>query len=64
MSDLYFNEESDILRKTHVTIKSFAPTFFNYFSLNLNRKKCLVMRAIGNKLNIFSLQLPIYHILE
>ena len=28
-----------ILRKIHVTMKSFAPPFFNYFNLRLNRKK-------------------------
>ena len=33
-----------ILRKAHVTIKSFAPPFFNHFSLSLNRKK-----ACGNE---------------
>ena len=28
-----------ILKKIRVTIKTFAPPFFNHFSLNLNRKK-------------------------
>ena len=35
-----------ILRKMQVTMKTFAPPFFNYFSLSLNRKKRVVMRAI------------------
>ena len=54
----------NILRKIHVTLKSFAPSFFNYFSLSLNRKKHVVMRALKKKLNIFTLQLLIYYILE
>ena len=53
-----------ILRKIHVSIKCFAPPFFNHFSLHLNRKKCAVMRAIKTKLIIFTLQLLIYYILE
>ena len=53
-----------ILKKIQVTMKTFAPLFFNHFSLNLNRKKRVVMRTIRNKLNIFTLQLPIYYILE
>ena len=28
-----------ILKKIHVTMKSFAPPFSNHFSLTLNRKK-------------------------
>ena len=47
-----------------MTMKSFAPPFFNHFSLSLNRKKRVVMRAMRKKLNIFALQLPIYYILE
>ena len=40
MSDLYFNEESDDSEEnTYTIIKSFAPPFFNHFSLSLNRKK-------------------------
>ena len=53
-----------ILRKMHVTIKYFVPPFFNHFSLNLNRKKRVAMRAKKKKLNIFTLQLPSYYILE
>ena len=45
-----------ILKKIQVTLKSFAPPFFNYFSLSINRKKLkvMLMRAIRKKLNIFS----------
>ena len=59
MSDLYFNEERDYYSDENtVTIKSFVPPFFNHFSLNLNQKKLVVMRAMRKKLNIFALQLP------
>ena len=63
MSDLCFNEVI-ILRKIQVTMKTFTPPFFNHFSLNLNRKKRVVMRALRKKLYIFTLQLQIYYILE
>ena len=52
-----------ILRKIHVTMKTFAPFFFNYFSLSLNREKRNVMRAIKTKLlkrNILTLLLLIH----
>ena len=63
MSDLCFNGVI-ILRKIQVTMKTFTPPFFNHFSLNLNRKKRVVMRALRKKLYIFTLQLQIYYILE
>ena len=53
-----------ILRKIHVTIKSFTPPFFNCFILCLNIVKSMIMRAMRKKLNIFTLHLPIYYILE
>ena len=53
-----------ILRKIHVTMKSFVPPLFNYFSWSLNRKKYVVMIPMRKKLNIFTLQLPIYYILS
>ena len=43
-----------IPKKIQVTFKSFAPPFFNYFSLSINWKKLEAMRAIRKKLNIFS----------
>ena len=42
MSDLYFKKVI-ILRKINVTMKSFAPPFFNHFSLSLNKKQRVVM---------------------
>ena len=35
-----------ILRKIQVTMKIFAPPFFSHFSLSLNRKKGVAMRAM------------------
>ena len=64
MSDLYLIEKVIILRKTQVTMKTFAPSFFNHYNLSLKRKKHVVMKAMRKKLNIFTLQLPIYYILE
>ena len=49
-----------ILKKIQVKMKTFAPPFFNHFSLSLKRKKRVVMRAMRKKLNIFMFQLPIY----
>ena len=40
-----------ILRKIQATIKTFIPPFFKHFSLSLNRKKWLIMRAMRKKLN-------------
>ena len=54
--------EKIILKKIQVTMKTFVPLFFNHFSLSRNRKKRVVMRAMRKKLNIFTLQLPIYSI--
>ena len=42
----------------------FSPPFFNHFSLSLNIKKCVVMRGMRKKLNLFTLQLLIYYVLE
>ena len=53
-----------VLKKIQVTMKTFAPQFSNHFTLSLNRKKSVVMRAMRKKLNIFTLQLPIYYILQ
>ena len=38
-----------ILRKIQVKMKIFAPRFFNHFSLSLNEKKHVVMRAVRKK---------------
>ena len=53
-----------IPREIQLTMKTFAPAFFNHFSLSLSRKKRVVMRAMKKKLNIFMLQLLAYYILE
>ena len=71
ISDLYFNEKVIILRKIYLTIKPFAlpikSFFLSCFRMSLNREKRVVMRAMRKKqkkLNIFTLQLLIYYILE
>ena len=53
-----------ILRKIQVKIKNFPLPFSNHFHLNLKRKKRVAMRDMRKKLNIFTLQLLIYYILE
>ena len=64
MSDLFFNKESDYSEENiYVTVKSFAPSLFNHFSMSLNRKKRVIMRAMRKKLNIFTIQLPICYLL-
>ena len=39
-----------ILRKMQTTRRTLAPPFFDYFSLSLNSKKLVVMRAMRKKL--------------
>ena len=56
-------EKLIIQRKIQVTMKTFAPPFFNDFNLSLNRKKCDVKRAMRKKLKIFTFQMSIYYIL-
>ena len=53
-----------ILKKIQVTMKTFVSPFFDHFSLSLSRKKRMATRAMKKKINIFTLQLPIYYILE
>ena len=53
-----------VLKKIQVTKKTFFPPFFDHFSLRLSRKKRVIMRAMRKKLSLFTLQLPIYYILE
>ena len=65
MSDLYFNEEIDYTEENTSNHEDFRSTILQPFQFSLNRKKNrVVMRAIRKKLNIFTLQLPIYYILE
>ena len=49
IQDLYFNEENDYSEEIQ-----FEP----------EEKKLVVMRPMRKKLDIFIIQLPIYHILE
>ena len=49
-----------ILKKIQVTMNTFVPPFFNNFRFSLNRKKRVVMRFMRKKLNLFTLQLPIF----
>ena len=55
-----------VLIKIHVTMKPYLSThhFSPFFSLIMNRKKRVPMRAMRKILNIFILQLPISYILE
>ena len=64
MSDLYLNEESYYYEENTCDNEVFAPGFFNHFSLSLGIKKRVIMRAMRKKLNLFTLQLLIYYILE
>ena len=56
---IFFMKKVIILNKIQMTMNTFAPSFFNHFSLSLNRKRRVVIRAMRKKLNIFTLQLPI-----
>ena len=39
-----------ILKKIKAIMKTFASAFFNHFSLSLNRKRRVIMRAMRKKL--------------
>ena len=64
LSDLYLIENVIIQKKIQVAMKTFAPPFFKHLSLSVNRKNRVVAKAMRKKLNIFTLQLLIYYILE
>ena len=49
LSDSYLMKKVIILKKIQVTMKTFAPPFFNHFSLRVNGKKRVVMRAMRKK---------------
>ena len=55
---------SDYSKESTSKNKDFRSTIFNRFSLGLNRKKRVVMKPMRKKLKIFTLQLPIYYVLE
>ena len=63
MSDLCFNEESDSEENTSDN-EDFHSTILQSFQFEPEQKKCMVMRAMTKKLNIFMLQLRIYDILD
>ena len=62
MSDLYLIRKVTILKKIQVRMKTFIPPFSNHFSLSLNRKKCLVMRAMRMKQNNYASAANLLHI--
>ena len=64
MSDSYLMMKVIILKKIQVIMKTFAPPFFLPFQVEPEQKKIVVMIAMRKKQNIFTLQLPIYYILE
>ena len=70
MSDLYFNEQNDYSEEHSSENEDFRSTILQPFlfervvNRNRNRKKRVVTRDMTKKLNIFTLQLPIYYILE
>ena len=53
------NEESDYYSEE---MKTFTPPFFNHFSLSLNRKKPVAMRAMRENLNIHASAADLLHI--
>ena len=60
-----FNEDSDFSEKKTSDKEDFRSTIFQPFQFEPEqKKKRVVMRAMRKKLNIFTLQLPIYYILE
>ena len=64
MPHLYFNEESDYSEENTSDNEVFRSTILQPFQSEPEQKICAVMRAMRKKLNIFTLQLPIYYILE
>ena len=64
MSDLYFNEASYYFEENTSDNEIFTPLFLNHFSLSLNIKKRVVMRAMRKMLKLFTLQLLIYYIIR
>ena len=65
MSDLYFNEESDYSQENTSKDEDFRSTILQPFQFEPEqKKKHVVMRAMRKKLNIFTLHLPIYYMIE
>ena len=61
---IYFNEKSDFSEENTSDNENFHSTILHPFHFEPEQKKRVVLRAIRKKLNIFTLQLPIYYILE
>ena len=55
-----FNEESDYSDENTSDTEDFRSTILESFQLEPEQKKSVLMRAMREKLNLFTLQLPIY----
>ena len=55
-----FNEESDYFDQNTSDTEDFCSTILQSFQLEPEEKKSVLMRAMREKLNLFTLQLPIY----
>ena len=65
MSNLYFSEESDYSEENTSDNNDFRSTILQPFQFEPEQKReRVVMGAMRKKLNIFTLQLSIYYILE
>ena len=64
MSDLYFKEESYYYEENTIQNEAFTSNILQLLQFEPEQKKRMVMRAMKKKLNIFTLQLLIYCILE
>ena len=64
MLDLYFTEESDYSEENTSENENLRSTILQPFQFEPEQKKRMVMRTMRKKLNIFTLQLPTYYILE
>ena len=64
MSDLYFKEESYYYEENTIENEAFTSNILQLLQFEPEQKKRMVMRAMKKKLNIFTLQLLIYCILE
>ena len=59
-----FNEESDYSEENTSDNEDFRSNIFHSFQFEPEQKKRVVMRAMRKKLDILTLQLPIYYVLE
>ena len=59
-----FNEESDYSEENTSDNEDYRSTIFHSFQFEPEQKKRVVMRAMRKKLDILTLQLPIYYVLE